>query len=119
MELKLFDSERKVMEQLWEAGDLSAKELADRLKAQVSWGKTTTYTVIKKCIDKGAISRTEPGFVCHALVSGDQVRERETSELIDKMYGGSADRLVASLLDSRKLSGDEISRLKDLIRELE
>ena len=45
MELKLFDSERKVMEVLWDHGDLSAKELADRLKELVGWSKTTTYTV--------------------------------------------------------------------------
>lgn len=54
MALKLFDSERKVMEQLWEKGDRTAKELAEDLAAQVGWSKTTTYTVIKKCVDKGA-----------------------------------------------------------------
>ena len=74
MELKLFDSERKVMEVLWDHGDLSAKELADRLKELVGWSKTTTYTVIKKCIDKKAVSRSEPGFVCHPLVSREEVR---------------------------------------------
>ena len=98
MELKLFDSERKVMEVLWDHGDLSAKELADRLKELVGWSKTTTYTVIKKCIDKKAVSRSEPGFVCHPLVSREEVREQETDALIDRMYGGSADLLVANLL---------------------
>lgn len=39
MELKLFDSERKVMEVLWDHGDLSAKELADRLKELVAGAK--------------------------------------------------------------------------------
>lgn len=119
MKIKLFDSERKVMELLWEQDDRSAKDLADALAAQVGWSKTTTYTVIKKCVDKGAIKRTDPGFVCHAVITRDEAREHETNALIDKMYGGSADKLVASLLDSRKLSGDEISRLKDLIKELE
>lgn len=104
MELKLFDSERKVMEVLWDHGDLSAKELADRLKELVGWSKTTTYTVIKKCIDKKAVSRSEPGFVCHPLVSREEVREQETDALIDRMYGGSADLLVANLLGSRRLS---------------
>lgn len=119
MEIKLFDSERKVMEHLWDKGDRTAKELADNLGALVGWSKTTTYTVIKKCIDKGAISRSDPGFLCRALVSREEVREQETNELIDKMYGGSADRLVASLLGSKKLSVDEISHLKKLIEELE
>ena len=52
-------------------------------------------------------------------MSREEVREQETNELIDKMYGGSADRLVASLLGSKKLSVDEISHLKKLIEELE
>ena len=112
MELKLFDSERKVMEVLWDHGDLSAKEL-------VGWSKTTTYTVIKKCIDKKAVSRSEPGFVCHPLVSREEVREQETDALIDRMYGGSADLLVANLLGSRRLSPEELARLKRRIEELE
>ena len=111
MELKLFDSERKVMEVLWDHGDLSAKELADRLKELVGWSKTTTYTVIKKCIDKKAVSRSEPGFVCHPLVSREEVREQETD--------GSADLLVANLLGSRRLSPEELARLKRRIEELE
>lgn len=119
MELKLFDSERKVLEQLWEAGDLSAKDLAARLGEQVGWSKTTTYTVIKKCIDKKAVSRRDPGFLCHALVTREQVCQQETDELLSRNFGGSADRLVASLLGSKKLSKDEISHLKKLIEELE
>lgn len=119
MELRLFDSERKVMEQLWEGGDLSAKDLAARLGEQVGWSKTTTYTVIKKCIDKRAVSRSDPGFLCHALVTRDQVCQQETDEFLARNYGGSADRLVASLLGSRRLSSDEISHLKQMIAELE
>ncbi|MDE7279131.1 MAG: BlaI/MecI/CopY family transcriptional regulator, partial [Oscillospiraceae bacterium] len=57
--MKLFDSELKVMQVLWEKGDSSAKDIAASLADQVGWSKTTTYTVIKKCIDKGAVSRTD------------------------------------------------------------
>lgn len=116
-EIKLFDSERKVMECLWKQGDLSAKELAEQLEASVGWSKPTTYTVIRKCVAKGAVKRIEPGFVCRALVSRDAVCERETEELIQRNYGGSADRLVASLLGRKKLSAGEIERMKDLIRK--
>ena len=45
------------------------QRLAEKLNEQVCWSKTTTYTVIKKCIDKGAVSRSEPGFICRALIS--------------------------------------------------
>jgi len=119
MEIKLFDSERKVLEQLWDKGPCTAKELAGELGAQVGWSKTTTYTVIKKCVDKGAIARSDPGFLCTPLVTRDQVREQETNALIDRLYGGSPDRLVASLLGSHRLSPEEIARLKKRIEEME
>lgn len=115
-EKKLFDSERKIMECLWEQGELSAKELAEQLERTVGWSKPTTYTVIRKCVAKGVVRRTDPGFLCRALVSRDEVCERETEELIQRNYGGSADRLVASLLGGKKLSPEEIGRMKDLIR---
>lgn len=116
--MKLFDSELKVMELLWREGELSAKELAERLMEQVGWSKTTTYTVIKKCVDKGAVSRIEPNFICRAEITREQAQEYETEELINRMYDGSADKLVASLLGNRRLSAEEIENLKKLVEEL-
>jgi BlaI family penicillinase repressor len=118
MKIKLYDSELKIMDVLWNEGDATAKHIAETLGRQVGWGKTTTYTVIKKCIDKGAVARSEPGFVCHALITRAQVQETETAELIDRMYGGAADQLIASILGRRNLSAKEIERLKQLIDEL-
>lgn len=118
-EIKLFDAERKLMENLWADGDLSAKELADRMAVQVEWSKPTTYTVIRKCVAKGAIRRVDPGFICHALISRDAVCQQETRELLERNFNGSADRLVASLLSSKKLSAGEIAHMKELIKELE
>lgn len=118
MEIKLFDSELKVMDALWKEGETTAKHMAEILKEQVGWSKTTTYTVIKKCIDKGAIQRKEPKFVCCPLVTKDQIREFETRELINKMYDGSKDHLVAALLGNRNLTSEEIRRLMQLAENL-
>lgn len=119
MDIKLFDSERKVMEVLWKNGDTPAQQIAKTLKDQIGWSKTTTYTLIKRCVDKGAIKRMEPNFLCHALVSMGQAREFETTELINKMYDGAADQLVASILGRASLSPEEIHRLKELVNRLE
>ena len=122
-ELKLYDSELKIMEYLWQceavSQKVSAKDIAAEMARTVGWSKTTPYTVLKKCVEKGAVERREPGFVCTPLVSMEQVQENETRELIIKMYQGSADLLVASLLGQQKLSGDEITRLKALVSQLE
>ncbi|MCL2565127.1 MAG: BlaI/MecI/CopY family transcriptional regulator [Defluviitaleaceae bacterium] len=107
------------MEILWKEGDLTAKYIAEILNKQIGWSKTTTYTMIKRCIDKGAIERREPNFICHPLVTINDAREYETTELINKMYNGAADQLVASMLGSQLLSKEEIERLKQVIRDLE
>ena len=64
MAIKLFDSELKVMDVLWKEGDKTAKQISDILKEEIGWNMNTTYTVIKKCIAKGAIERTEQTQSC-------------------------------------------------------
>ena len=70
---RLFDSELKVMEPLWDDGPQTAGALAKRLAECCGWNRNTTYTVIKKCIDKGTIQRREPNFQCLPLVRREEV----------------------------------------------
>lgn len=119
MDMKLFDSELKVMDVLWRNGDCTAKYISDVLKEEVGWNMNTTYTLIKRCIKKGAIERSEPNFMCHALIAKETVQEAETNELIDKIYDGSADKLFAALLGRRRLSKEQIDRLREIVGELE
>ncbi|MCI8318076.1 MAG: BlaI/MecI/CopY family transcriptional regulator [Lachnospiraceae bacterium] len=119
MDVKLFDSELKVMDVLWRNGDCTAKYISDVLKEEVGWNMNTTYTLIKRCIKKGAIERSEPNFMCHALIAKETVQEAETNELIDKIYDGSADKLFAALLGRRRLSKEQIDRLREIVGELE
>jgi len=116
--IKLFDSELKVMEVLWKEGDVTARRIAEVLADQVGWQKTTTYTVIKKCIDKGAIERVGDDFLCRPLITKEQAQEYETQELLNKFYDGAPDRLIASLLSSKKLTKEEIERLEKLVNDL-
>lgn len=117
--MKLFESELRVLETLWKEGDLPAKTLAVLLGDQVGWNKNTTYTVIKRCIDKGAIERIEPGFLCHALISREEAQAHEVDELVDRMFGGSKDLLFASLLGRKRLPDDVLRQLKRMVEESE
>lgn len=117
--IKLFDSELKVMGVLWKKGDTPAKEIAKILNEDLGWNVNTTYTLIKRCIKKEAIQRSEPNFMCHALIPKEEVQEAETNELINKIYDGSADKLFAALLSRKKLSSEQIERLKEIVGELE
>ena len=117
MEIKLFDSELKVMGVLWREGDITAKQISDILKEEVGWNMNTTYTLVKRCISKGAIERREPHFVCHALIPREEVQAAETDEFIDKIYDGSVDKLFAALIGRKKFSAEQLARLKKIVEE--
>ncbi len=116
---KLFDSELKVMDVLWKRGDLTAKQISDILKTEIGWNQNTTYTVIKKCIAKGAIARSEPNFLCHALLSKETAQGAGTDELIGRLFDGSADKLFASLLGRKRLSPEQIENLRKIVGDLD
>ena len=118
MDGKLFDSELKVMGVLWNEGDCTARHISDVLKEDIGWNMNTTYTLIKRCIKKGAIERSEPNFMCHALIKKEEIQEEQTNELIDKIYDGSADKLFAALL-GRKSFPPNRSKLRDIVGELD
>jgi len=119
MAVKLFDSELKVMDVLWKEGDMPAKQISDILKETTGWNMNTTYTVIKKCIAKGAIERSEPNFLWHALIARDVVQAAETEELLHKLFDSSPDLLFASLLGHQKLSKAQIDNLRRMVSELQ
>lgn len=116
---RLGNAEIKVMGVLWREGDCTAKHISDVLADEVGWNINTTYTLIKRCIQKGAIERIEPKFVCRALVGKDEVAETETDDLIEKLYDGSADKLFVALLGRKKLTAEQIAELKKIVGELE
>lgn len=94
MGIKLVDSELKVMNVLWKEGDSTAKHISDVMTERYGWNINTTYTLLKRCVKKGAVERQEPNFVCHALVQQEQVQALETDELLNKVFDGSVDKLL-------------------------
>ena len=118
MEIKVFDSELKVMEALWNEGDMTAVQLIQAMKKQVGWSRTTTYTVIGKLIDKGAIERYGENFSCRAAITKEQVQQYEATELLDKLFNGSAELFMSALFSGKKLSQEEAERMKQLVERL-
>ena len=116
---RLFDSELKVMEPLWADGPQTAGELAKKLAASCGWNRNTTYTVIKKLVDKGAVSRSDPGFVCTALITREDVQRRETDSLITRLFDGSKAQFLSAFLSEKDLTPAEAAQLKALIQNWE
>lgn len=113
--MKLYDSELKVMEILWDRGEVTAKEISLILNDTIGWNKNTTYTVIKKCVEKGAVSRSGTNFVCRPLISREEAREYEVNELIGKMFDGKKNLLFASLLNGENIPKEIVDELKKYI----
>lgn len=117
MEQQLFDAELHVMRLLWSEGDKSAKELVTILRDSIGWNKNTTYTVIKRLVQKGAIERIEPGFICRPLISEAEVQQTELDHLVNRMFHGSSKLFFAALLDRQKLSDETRAALLRLLEE--
>ena len=116
--IKLFDSELNVMEILWKEGDMTAKEIVKKLSEQVGWSRTTTYTILKKLVDKSAVERREPDFTCHALISREQAQKAEMDQLINKMFDGSPGLLMNALAYREDLPENITEELKKIVQEL-
>ena len=116
---KLFDSELKVMEPLWADGPQTAGALARRLADSCGWNRNTTYTVIKKLVDKGAVARSDPGFVCAPVISRAEVQRLETNSLIARLFDGSKAQFLSACLGERNLTAAEAQQLRELIDKLE
>lgn len=115
----LYESELKVMELLWAYGDSYASELAKKAMEQYGWNKNTTYTVIKKLIEKQYIKRTDPKFFCSALVAKDQEQLDATQSLIDRLYKGSASTFFSHFVSNQKLSQEDADKIIELLKDSE
>ncbi len=119
MDIKLFDSELRVMDIVWEREPVSAKEISIAADEAYGWNKNTTYTIIKKLIDKEVLLRTEPKFICTSIVKKEQVQKAETNQLIDKLYQGSKRAFFATFLKDEGLTKEDYEELKNLIADSE
>lgn len=118
-EIKLPDSELKVMDIIWDKGEATAKETAQRMGEMYGWKKNTTYTVLKNLGEKGVLERIEPGFLCRPLIGRDQVGRIEAKNLLNRFYQGSPAALFASFLDQKSISKEELDEIKEMIDRFE
>ena len=113
---KLFDAELRLMEIIWLHEPISAKEISLIAAKQFDWNKNTTYTVIKRLIEKDVLHREEPGFICSSKLRKADVQKNETNTLIEKLFGGSKKTFFAAFA-GESLSPDEVEALKMLIEK--
>ena len=117
--MKLTEAELHVMDILWQEGDTPAKSIAQKLNAAIGWNSNTTYTIIKRWVEKGAIARRDPRYICHALVLRQEAQEAEIDDVANRLVDGSTNLLFASLLEKQNLPDDLLEKLRRSIDEAE
>ena len=115
--IKIFDAEMHLMNKIWDEGTIKAIDLANWATENLGWKKNSTYSMLKKLIEKGAVRRDEPGFLLTPLVSREEIALDETNILIEKMFNGNVKKLLTSLLSNQQLSAEDIEELKNIVKQ--
>lgn len=110
---KIFESEYRFCLILWENEPISSAELARLCKEKLGWSRTTTYTVIKRLSDRGAVKNENS--VVTSLVSKEEVQAFEIDELLEKTFEGSLPAFVAAFAKTKKLTKEDIDEIQSMI----
>jgi predicted transcriptional regulator len=116
-DIYLTDREADVMQVLWEHGPSVVNEVKDRLADELAY--TTVLTILRTLEQKGYVKHEEEGRVHRysACVKQDAARKSALQHLTGKLFQGSSELLFTHLVSDRKLSKDQIQRMRDLLAE--
>ena len=114
---KLFDAEYRMMDLLWNREPITCSELSRLCEEQLGWKKTTTYTQIKRMIDRGFLKSEKS--VLTALVKRDQVEQYDSEEIIDQRFGGSLPKFITAFAGAKRLTREDLDELRRLIESFE
>lgn len=114
---KIFDSELRLCEILWEHQPVKSSELARLCAERLGWKKSTTYTVIKRLTERGVV-KTENAVVT-ALVSRDEVQRAESRAFVERNFSGSLPGFLTAFVGGRGLSAEETEELRRMIAAFE
>ena len=111
-------TEMEVLQQVWDLGRATARDVHDRLDRDVAY--TTVTTVIKNLADKGYLSYERDGatFVYTAARPAEEVRGSLLSTVVTKVFGGSARTLIQTLAGHESLTETEQAEVRRLLDQL-
>jgi BlaI family penicillinase repressor len=115
---KLSKLELRIMETLWTKGPSSIRELQEAFPEKGRPAYTTVQTVVYRLEFKKAVRRAEKisnAHVFEALVSRSSAQHRMIDELV-ALFGGKSLPIVAHLIDSGKLTPDEVREARKALR---
>ena len=113
--------EWNVLSCLWERAPMTAMELAAALEEKVGWAKSTTLTTLRRMEEKGLVTARTVGRARHytPAVERQTAVRRETRSFLDKVYRGSVGLMVNTLVQSGRISKQELDELYQILEQAE
>jgi len=107
--------ELEIMEILWTLGEASVREVQDAIHERKRPAYTTVQTIFARLEEKKAVRRTRKignAFLFEPLISRRSVHRRIIDQFLD-LFGGSAEPVVARLLETGKLTLEDLKSMEE------
>jgi BlaI family penicillinase repressor len=115
-------AESQIMEALWRRGALTPDEIVDAVGPANGRSRNTVRVMITKLLRKGAISSAREAdgrFLYRPVLGRADYVQAESQSLLDRLFEGQVAPLVAHFAAHRKLTAEDLEKLKALIAELD
>src|SRR6185436_7868250 len=102
---------------LWERGPSTVADVRERLADDLA--HNTVQTVLRILEEKGYVAHAEEGRAhrFHARVKRELAGATAASRIVEKLFGGSTERLLTHLVSERSINQQELLRLRRLLDE--
>jgi predicted transcriptional regulator len=109
--------ELEIMQVLWELGPANVQTVQKELKRELAY--TTVQTMLTVLFRKNRVKRTlkDKAYIYRASVSRTQFTGHAVRDFIDRLFGGSAEGLVVSLLQEKHLTPEKLKSLHELLEK--
>jgi BlaI family penicillinase repressor len=109
--------ELEIMHVLWETGPANVQTVQQQLKRDLAY--TTVQTMLNILHRKKKVKRTlkERAYFYKPAVSHSQVVSHTINDVIERLFGGSAESLVMSLVETKHLTPEKVARLNQLLEK--
>lgn len=117
--LRVGDLQLRILRLLWAEAGLTVRDVHGRLGGESKWAYTTIATMLKKMEARKLVSHrlAERKFVYKAAVSEEEVTQKMTTHLIERVFEGNLADMVSHLLQTREVSREELEELEKLIAQ--
>ena len=108
--------ELEIMKILWALGPSTVESVRQRMPAESGSAYTTVQTMLNLLEKKGKATRklVERSYLYKAAESKTEARRQTMKDIIDRMFGGSAEELVMGLLETKQLSSAKLAKLQQI-----